>query len=328
MDRRNCLIGISAGLIAAPSLTSSQGRKVAHIGYIGGAWYSASAATSLFDAFRQGMRELGYVEGRDLTFDTRWMTGATPEESAKLTDELVRLKVDVLVAQGFAVPGVKNAAASLPVVFAYSGDPVAAKFVTSLARPGANLTGISLLSVPLAGKRVELLKDVAPRISRLAALTNPLHPGEEEEFREAKGVADRMGIMVRQFPVRSNSELNGALDAMVQDRVDGIIALSNLLVMLQRSAIAEFAVKHRIPTISGWEDFALDGNLMSYGPDLHYAFRQLATYVDKILKGASPADLPVQQPTRFQLIVNLRTAKALGLTIPPALLLRADRVVE
>lgn len=328
MDRRNFVIGISAGLLAAPSPTSSQGRKVARVGYIGGAWYSVSAATSLFDAFRQGMRELGYVEGRDLTFDTRWMTGATPEESAKLTEELVRLKVDVLVAQGFAVPGVKNAAGSLPVVFAYSGDPVAAKFITSLARPGANLTGLSLLSVPLAGKRVELLKDVAPRISRLAALTNPLHPGEEEEFLEAKRVADRMGIMVRQFPVRSSAELNGALDAMVQDRVDGIIALSNLLVMLQRSAIAEFAVRHRIPTISGWEDFALDGNLMSYGPDLHNAFRQLATYVDKILKGASPADLPVQQPTRFQLIVNLRTAKALGLTIPPALLLRADRVVE
>lgn len=327
MHRRRFVIG-SAGLIAAPSVTFSQRRKVARIGYVGGAWYSAPAATSLFDAFRQGMRELGYFEGRDLTIDTRWMTGATFEEAAKLTDELVRLKVDVLVAQGFAVPGVKNAAASLPVVFAYSGDPVAAKFVTSLARPGANLTGVSLLAVPLAGKRVELLKEVAPRVSRLAALTNPLHPGEEEEFREAKRVADRLGVSVREFPVRSNSELNAALDAMAQDRIDGIVALSNLLVMLQRSTIAEFAVKHRIPTISGWEDFALDGNLMSYGPDLHYAFRQLAPYVDKILKGANPADLPVQQPTHFQLVINLRTARALGLTIPSALVLRADRVVE
>jgi putative ABC transport system substrate-binding protein len=274
------------------------------------------------------MRELGYIEGRDLNIDTRWMTGVALEEAAKLTEELVRLKVDVLVAQGFAVPGVKSAAASLPVVFAYSGDPVAAKFVASLAHPGGNLTGLSLLAVSLAGKRVELLKEVAPRISRLAAITNPLHPGEDDEFREAKAVANRMGIMIRHFPVRTNAELDEALDTMVQDQVDGIIALSNLLVMLQRSSIADFAVKHRIPTISGWEDFALDGNLMSYGPDLHYAFRQLATYVDKLLKGAKPADLPVQQPTRFQLVVNLRTARALGLTIPPALLLRADRVVE
>jgi putative ABC transport system substrate-binding protein len=223
---------------------------------------------------------------------------------------------------------VKVEAGSLPIVFGFSGDPVAANFVTSLGRPGGNLTGISLLAVQLAAKRVELLKEAAPRISRLAVLFNPLHAGEDQEFHEAELGAQRMGLSIQQFPARTVEEVNAALEGMARDRVDGVLALSNLLVMRQRNAIADFAKKQRIPTISAWEDFAVDGNLMTYGPNLQHAWQRLASYVDKVLKGAKPADLPVEQPTKFQLIINLKTARALGLTILQSLLLRADRIIE
>jgi putative ABC transport system substrate-binding protein len=327
MDRRRFVVALSAGLVAAPGSARAQARKSARVGWVGG-WYSPSAAGSLLDAFRQGMRELGYVEGQNLTIDARWMEGNTRDEAARLTAELVRSKVDVLVAQGTAVPGVKAEAGSTPVVFGFSGDPVAAKIVTSLARPGGNLTGMTLLAVELAGKRVELLKEAAPPISRVAVLTNPLHVGEDQELRESELAAQRLRLTLRQFPVRTVPEVNAALEAMARDHVDGVVALSNLLIMLQRNAIAEFAAKQRIPTISGWQDFAVDGNLMSYGPNLQHAWRRAAIYVDKVLKGTKPADLPVEQPTTFQLVINLKTAKAIGLTIPSSLLIRADRIVE
>lgn len=327
MDRRAFVVTLGVGLIAAPASPASQARKAARIGWVGG-WYSASAAHSLFEAFRQGMRERGYVEGQDLTTDARWMKGTAPDEAGRLTGELVRAKLDVLVAQGHAVLGAKAEAGSVPIVFIFSGDPVGANIVTSLARPGGNLTGITLLATDLAGKRIELLREAAPRVSRLAAFVNPLHVGEDAEFRESQIAAQRLGLALQQYAVRSVAEVNAAFEAMARDRVDGLIANSSSLIMSQGRAIAEFAARLRIPTISGWEDFAVDGNLMTYGPDLQHAGRQVATYVDKVLKGAKPADLPVEQPTKVRLVINLRTAKALGLTIPPALLLRADRVVE
>jgi putative ABC transport system substrate-binding protein len=327
MDRRTFVVSIGVGLLAAPASTRSQGRKVARVGWVGG-WYSLSAANGIFDAFRQGMRELGYVEGQTVTLDARWMEGTAPDEAARLGAELVRSKVDVLVAQGHAVLGAKTEAKSVPIVFIYSGDPVGAKIVANLGRPGGNLTGITLQAVDLAGKRIELLKEAAPRVSRLAAFVNPLHPGEDEEFRESQIAAHRLGLTLRQFSVSTVAEVNAALQAMARDRIDGIAAFSNALIMSQRNVIAEFAVMYRIPTISGWEDFAIDGNLMTYGPNLQDAGRRVATYVDKILKGAKPADLPVEQPRKPQLVINLKTAKTLGLTIPSSLLLRADRVVE
>jgi putative ABC transport system substrate-binding protein len=327
MDRRRFVVALSAGLVAAPGFARAQARKSARIGWVG-AWYSPSAAASLFDAFRQGMRELGYVEGQNLTIDARWMEGNTPDEAARLTAELVQSKVDVLVAQGSAVPGVKAEAGSTPVVFGFSGNPVAAKIVTSLARPGGNLTGMTLLAVELAAKRVGLLKEAAPRVSRVALLTNPLHVGEDEEVHESQIAAQRLGLTPRHFPARTIAEVNAALEAMARDHVDAVVALSNLLIMRQRNAIAEFAAKQRIPTISGWQDFAINGNLMTYGPDLQHAWRRAAIYVDKILRGTKPTDLPVEQPTTFQLVINLKTAKAIGLTIPSSLLIRADRIVE
>jgi putative tryptophan/tyrosine transport system substrate-binding protein len=327
MDRRTFVASIGVGLIAAPASTRSQGRKAARVGWVGG-WYSPSAEHVLFEAFRQGMRERGYVEGQTVTIDTRWMEGTAPDEAARLSAELVRSKVDVLVAQGHAVLGAKYEAGSVPIVFVYSGDPVGAKIVPSLGRPGGNLTGITLQAVDLAGKRIELLKEAAPRISHLAAFVNPLHPGEDDEFRESQIAAHRLGLTIRQFPVRTIAEVNAALEAMTRDRVDGIVAFSNALIMSQRNGIAEFGAMHRIPTISSWEDFAVDGNLMTYGPNLHDSGRHVASYVVKVLMGAKPADLPVEQPRTSQLVINLKTAKTLGLTISPSLLLRADRVVE
>jgi len=327
MDRRRFVIALSACLVAAPGSARAQARKAARIGWVG-AWYSPSAAASLFDAFREGMRELGYVEGQNLTIDARWMEGNTTEEAGRLTAELIRSKVDVLVAQGQAVSGVKAAAGSTPVVFGFSGDPVAAKLVTSIARPGGNLTGMTLFAVELAGKRVELLKEAAPSISRVAVLTNPLHAGEDQELHESELAAQRMRLMVRQFPVRTVPEVNAALEAMARDHVNAVVALSNLLIMRQGNVIADFAAKQRIPTISGWEDFAVDGNLMSYGPSVRQAWRRAASYVDKVLKGTKPADLPVEQPTTFQLVINLKTAKAIGLTIPSSVLNRADRIIQ
>jgi putative ABC transport system substrate-binding protein len=256
------------------------------------------------------------------------MERIAPDEAGRLTVELVRSKVDVLVAQGPAIPGVKAEAGSLPVVFGFSGDPVAANFVTSLARPGGNLTGITLLAAELAGKRVELVKEAAPRISRIAVLVNPLHAGENQELRESELAAKRLGLTVQQFRARTIEEVSAALEGMARDHVDGVVALSNLLVMRQRNAIAEFAAKQRIPTISGWEDFAVDGNLMTYGPNLQHAWQHLATHVDKVSRGAKPADLPVEQPKKLQFVINLRTAKAIGLAVPSSLLVRADRLVE
>jgi putative tryptophan/tyrosine transport system substrate-binding protein len=328
MDRRIFVFTLGTGVVTARSGAAQVlNRKAIRIGYVG-AWYSTTTARSLFDAFRQGLGDLGYVEGQNLTIDARWMEGMATDEAARLTAKLLRSKVDVLVAQAVAIPGVKAVAGSTPVVFSFSGDPVAAKFVASLARPGGNLTGMTLLSVDLASKRVELLKQAAPRASRIAILTNPAHPGEEEELRETQIGAQRLGLTVQPFAVRTVADVNAAMDAIARNHIDSIVALSNFLIMHQRYAIAEFAIKQGIPTISSWEDFAAAGNLMSYGPDLEHAWRRVATYVDKILKGAKPSDLPVEQPTKFRLVVNLKTAKALTLTIPAELLVRADRTVE
>lgn len=327
MNRRRAAASILAGLVAAPALAFSQTRKTPRVGWVGG-WYSVSAANVLFDGFRRAMRDLGYVDPQTVSIDARWMEGTAPEEAARLSAELVRSRVDVLVAQGHAVLGARTEARSVPIVFVYSGDPVGAKLVPNLARPEGNLTGITLQAIDLAAKRIELLKEAAPRLSHPAAFVNPLHPGEDEEYRASQVAAQRLGLTLQQFPVRNVAEVNAALDAMAREHVDAIVAFSNALIMSQRNAIAEFAARHRIATISGWEDFAVDGNLMTYGPDLQESGRQVAAYVDKILKGAKPADLPVEQPKKPQLVLNLKTAKALGLTMPASLLLRADRIVE
>jgi putative ABC transport system substrate-binding protein len=279
------------------------------------------------EALRQGLRSLGYVEGQNLAIEARWADGKL-DRVADLTADLVRLNVDVIVTQGPVVSGVKKTAGMIPIVFGFSGDPVEAGLVTSLSRPGGNLTGMTFLSLELAGKRLELLKELSPRLSRVAILANPQHPGERRDWQASQAAARNLGVELQYFQVRTSADFDDAFGKIVVERPGAIDAFPDALVMLHRTSIAAFAMKQRIPAISGWRDFAVDGNLMTYGPSLWDSFRRLGTYVDKILKGAKPSDLPVEQPTKFELVLNLKTAKALGLTVPQSVLLRADEVIR
>ncbi len=279
------------------------------------------------EAFRQGMRDLGYVEGQNLGIEARWADGAL-DRVGDLTTDLVRLKVDAIVTQGPVVSAVKRTAATIPVVFGFSGDPVEAGVVASLSHPGGNLTGMTFLSIELAGKRLELLKEILPGISRVAVLANPQHPGERREWQASQAAAHKLGVTLRYFQVQASADFDDAFRRIVVERFGAIDAFPDALVMLHRTSIAAFAVQQRIPAVSGWRDFAADGNLLTYGPNLRDSFRRLGNYVDKILKGAKPADLPVEQPTKFELVINLKTAKALGLSIPQSVLVRADEVIR
>jgi putative ABC transport system substrate-binding protein len=332
--RRREFITLLGGAAAAwPFAARAQTKRSARIGYIG-AWYSRSAGGILLDSFRHGMREHGYVEGQNLTIDIqwleRWLEGKENlrDEAAHAAVELIRSKIDVLAVQGPAMDGVIAETRSFPIVMVYSGDPVEAKLVTSFARPGGNVTGMSLLAPDLAGKQLDLLKEAVPGLSRVAVLVNPLHPGDDVEFRTSQGAAERLGLTLQYAPVRTITEVNAALDAMNRDRIDALLAFPSALIYRQLKEIAEFSAKKLIPTMSGWKDFAIGGNLMTYGPDLDEAWQNAATYVDKILKGSKPADLPVQLPTKYELIINLKTAKSLGLTVPPGLLNAADKIIE
>jgi putative tryptophan/tyrosine transport system substrate-binding protein len=330
--RRRELISLLGGAVAAwplPAQTQTQRPRSARIGYVG-AWYSTSAGALLFDFFRRGMRELGYVEGENVTFDVRWLEGEgrlRDQAAAHAAAELVRSKIDVLVVQGPAVPGVMSESGSLPIVMVFSGDPVEAGLVASLARPGGNITGMYLLTLDLAGKQLALFKGAVPSLSRVAILVNPQHPGDDAEFRAAKDPAQRLGLTLQYADVRTGTELNNTLEALGRDRIPAILAFPSLLIYSQRKMIAEFGAKERVPTMSGWRDFAIDGNLMTYGPDIREAWRYVAIYVDKILKGSKPADLPIQDPTKLELVINLRTAEAIGLTIPPTVIALADETI-
>jgi putative ABC transport system substrate-binding protein len=265
------------------------------------------------------------MEGENLAIEIRW---GDRDRARDLAAELVRLKVDVIITQGPMVFGAKAETRSIPVVFGFSGDPVEAKLVTSIARPGGNLTGVTFLALELVGKRLELLRELLPRLSRVAVVANQEHPGERAEFRESQAAAERLGLKIQYVSVRTVGDFEGAFSQMERDGAEAIVAFPDLLIMRQAKAIAEFATKRRIPAVSGWPDFAVAGNLMTYGPNLDESYRIVAVYVDRILKGARPADLPVEQPTKYQFVINLKTAKALGLTIPHSVLVRADEIIQ
>lgn len=234
----------------------------------------------------------------------------------------------MIVAQGATAPPMRRATTSIPVVFGYSGDPVVAGLVQSLSRPGGNLTGISFLALDLVGKRVELVKEVVPGAKRLAIVAQPQHPGDQGERRASQEAASALGLAIEYFESRNTAQLMEALGAIEKTRCDAVVLFPVQNIILNRERIAAWAVKNRVPAVSGWAQFAEGGNLMSYGPNLREASRRLAFYVDRILKGAKPADLPVELPTQVELVVNLRAARALGVTVPQAVLLRAHRVVE
>ncbi|MSP97214.1 MAG: ABC transporter substrate-binding protein [Betaproteobacteria bacterium] len=325
-NRRKLVIALGAGAITLPFPCFTQQPKPARV-----SWFSfdrGGGGSPFFDAFRAGLSEMGYVEGRNLILEAYWGEGSA-ERTRKLAAELAQSKPDVMVVQGgTALLPLYHAGAAMPVVFSFSGDPVEAKVVDSLARPGRNFTGVSFLSLELAGKRMELLKESLPRLKRVAILANPEHPGEQSELRVSRNAAKTLGLALDYFRLRNDQDLEDAFAGILKSRSEAVMVFPDALVMRYRERIAAFAMKTGVPTISGWGQFAEGGNLMSYAPNLRDSYRRLATYVDKVLKGTKPSDIPVELPTTVELIVNLRTAKALGIKIPNSILVRADKVIE
>ena len=288
----------------------------------------SSGESPFFDAFRDGMRALGYVEGRNVVIDARWGEGSN-ERLEQLASELVASNPQLIVTQGGpATYPVMHAGAKMPVVFSFSGDPVEGKVVDSFAHPGRNLTGVSFLSLDLVGKRMELLKETIPSLKRVAILANPQHPGEQSELRASQSAAKQLGLRLEYFELPVSAKLEEMLPAIAKSRSDAMVVFPDAYMMRLGQRIAGFAIKNRTPAISGWAQFAEDGNLMTYGPNLRDSYRRLAYYVDRILKGAKPSDLPVELPKKFELVVNLKTAKQIGLTIPQSVLFRADKVIK
>jgi putative ABC transport system substrate-binding protein len=279
------------------------------------------------EAFKQGLRELGYVEGRNVSIEYRWAEGKD-ERLLGLAADLVRLKVDVIVATGSAAVVAKQATTAIPVVMPASTDPVRLGLVSSLARPGGNVTGFATLNEQMPGKWMELVKETVPRVSRVAVIWQPTYDGGVQ-LKASEAAARSLGVHLQALKVEGPDDLMTAFAQMQKNRAEALIVSSSALFYVHRARLVELAAKHRLPTIYYQSEFVVgSGGLMSYGTDFHDLFRRSAGYVDKILRGAKPGDLPVQQPTKFELVISRRTAKALGLTIPQSLLLRADQVIE
>ena len=325
MLRRAASVALCLALLAAAfSVEAQQTGKVARIGHL------FTGRVPLFEeVFAQGLRDLGYVEGRNIIIERRYAEGRA-ERLPDLAAELVRLKVDVIVAAGAAATqAAKNATKTIPIVGVAMGDPVQTGFVASLARPGGNITGLATVpGLEIFGKDLELLKEAVPGISRVAVLWNPSNPAHEAVMQEVKTAARVSGVQLQSLAARGPNEFDSAFSAMVRERAVALLVVSDAVFSHHRIRLVDLAAKHRLPTMYGSALFPEVGGLISYGPNFADQNRRAATYVDKILKGAKPADLPVEQPTKFELAINLKTAKALGLTIPQSLLLRADRIIE
>ena len=322
MDRRAFLETLASGLLAAPLAAEAQPAKIARLGVL----LFGTPDTDAFPVIRRGLGALGYVEGRNIVFELRYAEGR-PERLPDLASDLVRSKPDLIIAAGGDVaPFAKRATGTIPIVMITSDDPIQGGLVASLARPGGNVTGVTFVSSDLAGKRLQFLKEAAPRVTRAAVLWNPGHP--DGEFAATLAAGRSLGVQIQSLEVRGRDDFPGAFAAANREQMEALIVVSSRLMTLNRARILDLAAQNRLLLVSGWGPWAAEGGLLSYGPDLDAVIRSSATYVDRILKGTNPADLPVQQPTKFQLVINLRTAKALGLTIPLSLLQRADQVIE
>jgi putative ABC transport system substrate-binding protein len=329
MDRRTFLGTLAGGLLAAPLTAEAQpAAKVPRIGYL---HPNLTASPHLTEAFRHGLRDSGYVEGRNVVIEYRDGEGRF-ERLPALAAELVALPVDVIVASGtLAALAAKHATSSIPIVFPTLGDPVTDGLVTSLARPGGNITGLSNLTPELVGKDLELLKEAIPGVSQVAILWQPSGFVERtrKDVRKRTDVAGRaLGMRLRFVEAGGPEDFDRAFSDIVQARAGGVIVVTTAMFVQQRRRLVDLAAKIRVPAVYGSRESVDVGGLMSYGPNFADSFQRAATYVDKILKGAKPADLPIEQPTKFDLVINLKTAKALGLTIPQSLLQRADHVIE
>jgi putative tryptophan/tyrosine transport system substrate-binding protein len=329
MIRGVALVAVLAvSLLAAPlAADAQQAGRVPRIGFLGVT--SPSDRPPLLDAFRQRLRELGWVEGQNIVIDYRYAEGRV-DRLPDLAAELVRLKVDLIVSLGTqGVTAAKNATETIPIVMIAVRDPVGTGLIASLARPGGNVTGVSgYAGLEIVAKQLELLKETVPKIRRVAILSNPTNAYHQLAIREVNVAARSLGVQLQLLEARGPNEFDGAFAAMAKERVGALLVLSDAMLSSHRTRLADLAARSRLPAAYGVRESVEAGGLMSYGPSFLDLYRRSATYVDKILKGANPADLPVEQPTKFELVINLKTAKALGLTIPPSLLQRADQVIE
>jgi putative ABC transport system substrate-binding protein len=331
MDRRRFLLTSLAGVLAAPrGAKGQQPGRIVRIGFLALNLYASDPRGG--EAFRQGLRDLGYIEGRNLLIEYRDAAGK-PERFPALAAELVPLKVDVIVtaAGTAATVAAMQATKTIPIVFPAIGDPVAEGVVTSLARPGGNVTGLSIVAPELLPKSLELLYQAVPGVTRLGLLFKPdtmPESARKERVAVAEGTARALGVRLHVVEARGPNDFDRAFAEMIRTRVGAVCVLATPIFESYRRRLVNLAAQNRLPTVYAFRGWAEDGGLMSYGPDIADNFRRAATYVDKILKGARPADLPVEQPAKFELVINLKTAKALSLTIPPSLLARADQVIE
>ncbi len=326
LSRVVLILTLALGILAGPlAAEAQQPGKIRRIGIL----RPGAPPDPYVEAFREGLRELGYVEGQSIAIEYRWAEGKL-ERLPDLAADLARLKVDVIVTA--TTPGVqaaRRATSTIPIVMAAVGDPVGTGLIASLARPGGNITGLSLLSPELSGKRLELLKEAVHKLSPVAVLWNSASPAMILSFRETQTAAQVLGVSLQSWEVQGDpQDFARAFSMVSKERPHALLVVLDPFTILHRSRIVELAAKHRLPAMYEIRAFVEAGGLMSYGPSVPDMYRRAATYVDKILKGAKPADLPVEQPTKFELVINLKTAKALGLTIPPSVLIRADEVIQ
>jgi ABC-type uncharacterized transport system substrate-binding protein len=323
-SRREFIILLGGAATAWPLAARAQQVRLPTIGFLGAA--TPSVWAPWIAAFEQRLRELGWIEGRTVAIDYRWAEGRS-ERYAEIAAEFVQRKVDVIVTVGSAVPVVKQATSVIPIVFALAADPVGAGLVASLSRPGGNVTGLSNQQSDLASKRIELLREILPNARRLAILANVDHSESVLEMDEVQNAARGFGIEVVKLEIRRALDIAPAFEG-IKHQADALYVVVSALIASNRMRIMTFALSARLPTIINIREYAEAGAMLSYGPRIPDLWRRAADYVDKILRGAKPADLPVEQPTKFDLVINLTTAKALGLTVPPTLLARADEVIE
>jgi ABC-type uncharacterized transport system substrate-binding protein len=328
MSKKIFALALSTMLLAlCLSAEGQQPKKVARIGYLSA--NSLAAMSARTEAFRQGLRELGYLEGKTIVVEWRSAEGKL-ERLPALAAELVHLNVDVIVSAGgnAAASATQQATRTIPIVVTNVADPVGSGFIASLAQPGANITGLAAITFDLVGKRLELVREAFPKVSRVAVLLDPQDDSKIVELKEAQAAAKALGLKLQTIEVRSPSDFEGGFRVVTRDRAGVLLVLGSAVTNTERRRIAELATKDRLPTM--WAESGLmdAGGLMSYGPNYADLFRRAATYVDKILKGAKPADLPVEQPMKFEFVINLKTAKQIGLIIPPNVLARADKVIR
>jgi putative ABC transport system substrate-binding protein len=325
VHRRAFLAAVTGGLLAAPLVAEGQqAKRVPVVGYL----IERSGPTAFDEAFRLGLRELGYSEGRNIVVEHRWAEGKT-ERLPALAAELVKMKVDVILTSG--TPGglaAKNATSTIPIVLASGGDFVADGLVANFARPGGNITGLSVFARELSGKRLEILKEAIPGMTRVAVAFNRLNPGTRSLYNETETVAARLGLKALPLDIQFPDGVDAAFAEAVRLRADAVVIISDGATIVHRAQLGSAGLKHRMPTIFANKTYSEGGGLMSYDPDIIEVWHRAATYVDRILKGARPADMPIEQPTKFELVISLKTAKAIGLTIPPSLLQRADGVIQ